>query len=253
MKVGIPNQSLFEQFVSVKVDIQKNDDVYDGFVVKVFDEMMRRMNQSYEPVRFSRSYDELVEAIQLKEFDVVAGDVTITEKRNEFVDFTQPYTESGLEMIVLVRSRISNQPWLFLKPFTTEMWWLIATITTYNGFVIWLIERSHNKSLQGPNIITQIGIVFWLAFTSLLTLRGDKMHNNLSRMAIVVWLFVALVITQSYTASLASMLTAQRLEPIIASVDMLRNRGVHGSVWIGFWAKSKPKPKCCVTPNVPEL
>ncbi|GKD76256.1 glutamate receptor 2.8-like protein, partial [Tanacetum coccineum] len=42
-------------------------------------------------------------------------------------------------------------------------------------------------------------------------------------MAIVVWLFVALIITQSYTASLASMLTAQRLEPSITSVEKLRN------------------------------
>ncbi|KAL9998083.1 putative periplasmic binding protein-like I [Helianthus debilis subsp. tardiflorus] len=147
MRVGIPDQSLFEQFVSEKFDIQKNEDVFDGFAVK--------------------------------EFDAVAGDVTITEKRHEFVDFTQPYTESGLEMIVPVRSRLSNQPWLFLESFTIEMWWLIAAITTYNGFVIWLIERSHNKSLQGSNIITQIGIVFWLAFTSLLTLRGN-LHTLLS-------------------------------------------------------------------------
>ena len=42
-------------------------------------------------------------------------------------------------------------------------------------------------------------------------------------MAMIVWLFVALIITQSYTASLASMLTAQRLEPSITSVEMLRD------------------------------
>lgn len=42
-------------------------------------------------------------------------------------------------------------------------------------------------------------------------------------MAMVMWLFVALIITQSYTASLASMLTAQRLEPAITSVEKLRN------------------------------
>lgn len=42
-------------------------------------------------------------------------------------------------------------------------------------------------------------------------------------MAGVVWLFVALIITQSYTASLASMLTAQQFEPTITSVEMLRN------------------------------
>ncbi|KAI3815031.1 hypothetical protein L1987_14683 [Smallanthus sonchifolius] len=51
---------------------------------------------------------------------------------------------------------------------------------------------------------------------------GDKMHSNLSRMAVVVWLFVALVIIQSYTASLASMLTTQKQQPTITSVDLLR-------------------------------
>ncbi|KAF5787204.1 putative solute-binding protein family 3/ domain of MltF [Helianthus annuus] len=156
------------------------------------------------------------------EFHAVAGDVTITSKRHEHAHFTQPFTESGLEMIVPARSRLSNQPWLFLKPFTVKMWWITVAITLYNGFVIWFIERNHNKDLQG-NIITQIGIILWLAFSTLFTLRGDKMHSNLSRMAVIVWLFVALIITQSYTASLVSMLTAQRLEPTITSFEMLRD------------------------------
>ena len=42
---------------------------------------------------------------------------------------------------------------------------------------------------------------------------GDKLHSNLSRMTMLVWLFVALVITQTYTANLTSMLTVQQLEP----------------------------------------
>lgn len=37
----------------------------------------------------------------------------------------------------------------------------------------------------------------------------------------VVWLFVALVITQTYTANLTSMLTVQQLEPAVADVDAL--------------------------------
>lgn len=39
----------------------------------------------------------------------------------------------------------------------------------------------------------------------------------------VVWLFVALIITQTYTANLASMLTVERLEPTVDDVDQLRN------------------------------
>ncbi|KAK1416725.1 hypothetical protein QVD17_25841 [Tagetes erecta] len=223
IRVGVPTQSLYKQFVSVDWDAEKNEHVFDGFVVKVFDEMMNKMNiKSYKLIPFNRSYDEMIEAIYLKEFDAVAGDVSILAERHKYAVFTQPYTEAGLEMIVPVRSKISNEAWLFLKPFSAKMWWITAAVTLYSGFVIWLIERNDNKDLQGP-IVTQIGIVLWLAFSTLFTLRGDTMHSNLSRMAVVMWLFVALIITQSYTASLASMLTAQRLEPTITSVEMLRN------------------------------
>ncbi|PWA69700.1 ionotropic glutamate receptor, metazoa, Periplasmic binding protein-like I [Artemisia annua] len=221
MKVGFPAKSLFEQFVKVENDSQTNEPIFSGFVVEVFDEVMRKMNIPYERIPFYGSYDELIKAIPSK-FDAVAGDVTIIEERYESVDFTQPYTESGLEIIVPVRSRLSNQAWLFLKPFTGKMWWLIGAVTLYNSFIIWLIERNHNEDLRG-SIVTKIGIIIWLAFTTLFTLRGDKLHSNLSRMALVVWLFVALIITQSYTASLASMLTAQRLEPSITSIAMLKN------------------------------
>ena len=42
-------------------------------------------------------------------------------------------------------------------------------------------------------------------------------------MATVVWLFVAVIISQSYTASLTSMLTLPRLEPKVANIETLRN------------------------------
>lgn len=38
----------------------------------------------------------------------------------------------------------------------------------------------------------------------------------------VVWMFVALIITQTYTANLASMLTVEKLEPTVDNVDQLR-------------------------------
>ncbi|KAJ0934724.1 putative ionotropic glutamate receptor [Helianthus annuus] len=50
----------------------------------------------------------------------------------------------------------------------------------------------------------------YLDFTQPYNESGDKLHSNFSRMVVVVWLFVALIITQSYTASFTSMLTAQR-------------------------------------------
>ncbi|XP_071704156.1 glutamate receptor 2.8-like [Rutidosis leptorrhynchoides] len=221
MRVAVPVLSLFKEFVNMYVD-PENKTVFGGFTLAAFDEIMNMMNLKHDYFPFNGSYDELVETLQSKEFDAVAGDVTILSRRYKYADFTQPYTESGLQVIVRVRSTISNQKWLFMKPFTLNMWWLIAGVAIYNGFVIWLIERNHCDDLRG-SAINQFGVIIWLAFTSLFSLRGDKLHTNLSRIVVVVWLFVALIITQSYVASLASMLTAQRLEPSVTSVKMLKN------------------------------
>ncbi|KAH1144482.1 hypothetical protein GYH30_034625 [Glycine max] len=57
-------------------------------------------------------------------------------------------------------------------------------------------------------------------------------------MAMVVWLFVALIITQSYTANLASMLTAERLEPTIDDIDQLRNSNIKVGYGKGSFLKN---------------
>ncbi|KAK1371879.1 Glutamate receptor [Heracleum sosnowskyi] len=227
LKVGVPAHSLFRQFVELTNDPETNATLYGGFSIKVFEEVMKLayvnkdLRYNYSPYNLD-DYDSMVKQIALGEFDVVAGDVTILEERHEFADFSQPYTESGMVLIVPIRSNLPNGMWLFLKPFTKEMWGVLVAITIYNGFAVWLIERNHNDEFRSGTAWNQIGILFWLAFSTLFTLRGDRLHSNLSRMAMVVWLFVALIITQSYTASLSSMLTAQRLEPAIKNVETLQ-------------------------------
>lgn len=53
--------------------------------------------------------------------------------------------------------------------------------------------------------------------------KGNKLSSNLSRIAMVMWLFMALVITQTYTANLASLLTLPQLEPVVTVVVALQN------------------------------
>lgn len=48
--------------------------------------------------------------------------------------------------------------------------------------------------------------------------------SHLARFVVIIWCFVVLILTQSYTASLASMLTIQQLEPAVSSVRELTER-----------------------------
>ncbi|KAJ7014432.1 glutamate receptor 2.9-like [Populus alba x Populus x berolinensis] len=220
-RIGVPSFSGYEEYVKVESDDRLGTNS-SGFANEVFKATTASMPffLPYEFQYFNGSYNELVEQLHLKNFDAAVGDVEIVASRHQYAEFTYPFTETGLVLIVPVRS--SSKAWSFIKPFTTTMWVLISVITVYNGFVVWWIERKHCDELQG-SITTQIGIMIWLSFNTLFSLNGPKLHSNLSRMSGVVWLFVALIIIQTYTANLTSMLTVQRLEPTIPTVEELLN------------------------------
>ncbi|KAL5147151.1 Glutamate receptor 2.7 [Glycine soja] len=228
LRIGVPSTSTFKQYVNVIQEDSGNDTSFkfEGFAIDLFEETVKKLqgiyHVEYDYLPFNgTTYDELVKKVYWKEYDAVVGDVAIVSTRYEYVSFTQPYTDPGVVMIVPVKSKTGNRAWLFLKPFTKLMWVLILVIIVYNGFVVWLIERKHCAELKGP-ILHQTTTMLWLAFCSLFSVNG-RLHSNLSRVATVVWLFVALIITQTYTASLASMLTVEQFEPTVDSIQQLKN------------------------------
>lgn len=50
---------------------------------------------------------------------------------------------------------------------------------------------------------------------------GEKIMSNLARLVVVVWIFVVLILSSTYTASLSSRLTVQRLRPRYTDVEEL--------------------------------
>lgn len=80
------------------------------------------------------------------------GDVTITAERAVYVDFTMPYNESGVSMLVLTKNGSNSTiEWVFLKPFTTELWLATVGGFFFTGLVVWMIERPRNLEYQGPS------------------------------------------------------------------------------------------------------
>jgi hypothetical protein len=54
---------------------------------------------------------------------------------------------------------------------------------------------------------------------------GEKLVSSLSRLVLVIWLFVVMILTSSYTASLTSILTVQKLNPTVKNVESLKASG----------------------------
>lgn len=58
-----------------------------------------------------------------------------------------------------------------------------------------------------------------------MTFTGERVISNLARFVISIWVFVVLILTQSYTASLTSLLTAQQLQATVTNVTQLIKNG----------------------------
>lgn len=97
----------------------------------------------------------------MQTLDAAVGDTAIVEYRYHLVDFSQPYVESGLQMVVTEQPAKSKETWMFLDAFTKEMWLMIAAMHIFVGVVIWLIEREANPDLRG------FGSMLWFLVTVL--------------------------------------------------------------------------------------
>ena len=62
-------------------------------------------------------------------------------------------------------------------------------------------------------------IIMFIRFT------GQIVRSPLSRFVVVIWCFLVLVLVQSYTSSLSSLLTADRLQPSVKDLNQLLKAG----------------------------
>ncbi|KAL7180617.1 hypothetical protein ACSBR1_043747 [Camellia fascicularis] len=121
LRVGVPVKGGFVEFIKVERDAETNAVVATGFCIDVFEKVMNSLPyavpREYVTGESAGSYDDLVYQIVLENFDAVVGDLTIVSNRSKYVDFTLPYTESGVSMIVRIEAEKRNA-WIFMKPLT---------------------------------------------------------------------------------------------------------------------------------------
>lgn len=109
-------------------------------------------------------------------FDAAVGDIVITANRHQRIEFSQPYVESELVTVVVMKSDESHQYWMFMRVFTRGMWFLMAAMTVFTGFVVWAIEHETDSEFAGSPA-RQIGKILWFSFSSLTFAPGKELSN----------------------------------------------------------------------------
>ena len=107
----------------------------------------------------------------MQKFDAVVGDTTIVASRSSYVDFTLPYSESGVSMVVLMKDNEKKNMWIFLKPLSWDLWLATVATSIFIGLVTWVLER-HVNSMFGGRLDQQIRTIFLFSFATLTSGHG---------------------------------------------------------------------------------
>ncbi|CAI5483988.1 unnamed protein product [Closterium sp. Yama58-4] len=226
LRIAVPfGPSAVEQYVN-----RTADGNFTGFCVEVF---QRAMELLPYPVGYSlvaydfagNSYEDLIRSVANKVYDGAVGDITVTADRAQIVDFTQPFMESGLGLVVPVLQGDPANPWAFLYPFTGSMWALMIASIVFTAAVIWYLEHNQNLDFGGGPYHHQLTTSLWFAFASMVRSQEQHVGTVLGRFVVISWLFVVLIVTCSYTANLTSILTVNNLTPPVQSLAAVITSG----------------------------
>ncbi|KAG6385164.1 hypothetical protein SASPL_153992 [Salvia splendens] len=203
LRVGFPNRISFSDFVS-----QHNDSTAQGYCIDLFLEVLKLVPYDV-PHRFfsfgdglkNPSYDQLVRLVADDVLDAAVGDIAIVTNIIKLVDFTLPFAATGLTIPWSSGSSSIVQRRLPRPP----------SETAQNNVSIQLLHSIQSKL---------------------------RKQSAAGKLVMVVWLFLLLVITSSYTASLSSVLTVQQLSTSITRLDSLISSGLPIGYQVGSFAYS---------------
>ncbi|KAL5973939.1 hypothetical protein ACLOJK_030598 [Asimina triloba] len=200
LRIGVPVKHGFNEFVHVAGNSTDNATEVTGFCIDVFEAVRKKLPYAipHEFVPFedangnlAGTYNDLIYQVYLLNIDMVVGDMTIVANRSLYVDFTLPYTQSGVSMVVPVKVQPSKNAWIFLKPLSRNLWLMAGAGFAFTGFAVWILEHRINEDFRGPPA-HQLGVMFWYSFSTLVFAQREKVFNNWSRLVVIVWVFVVL-------------------------------------------------------------
>jgi polar amino acid transport system substrate-binding protein len=188
-----------------------------GFSIDLWQATAQEMGVDFEYEIVTTVQDQL-DAVESGQADAAIAAISITAEREEEIDFSHRYFESGLG--ILTRSG-SSTPLLdtfrlAFSPGLLRLFVFMVLTILIAGHIIWLIERRRNEEFPQTYLRGVSEGIWWAAVTVTTVGYGDRTPiGRPGRLFGIFWMFAGLFIIANFTAGVTSQMTLQTLQGTI--------------------------------------
>lgn len=220
LKVGVLSSPPF---------VIRDGETFSGMAIDIWQDAADEMGVDYAYTRFP-NVRALIDATAAGEVDIAVSNISITKARASRVEFTQPWFDSGLRIMVNedrgvgLRAVIEG---LADAGFLRAYMWLILVILVAT-VLLTLFDRSFNKSFPSrwrDGIAESFYSVMSVVTSGRMPSRPN-LFGWMGRIMQAFWLICGIAVLAYITSSVTSVMTALSLNSHIQSLADLNDRNV---------------------------
>ena len=203
---------------------------YIGFSIELWEEIAQEVNLEYE-LYGEQTVTDLLNSVSSGSTDVAIAGITITSEREQNVDFSHSFFESGLQILVTVdapASPVNSFIWLIFSPILLETIGVLLLVIVISAHLLWFFERDRNPEMFPKEYLRGVWEACWWSVVTVVTVGyGDKAPIGVGgRIIATIWMFTGVLLVSYFTASVSSALTVQKLETSIQDLEDLNGKRV---------------------------
>jgi ABC-type proline/glycine betaine transport system substrate-binding protein/ABC-type amino acid transport substrate-binding protein len=208
------------------------DGEYHGFSIELWEKIAHKLGLKYE-IYGVNTIAKLLDDVRRGAADVAVSGIGITSKREQVLDFSHSYFESGLQILVpkvsgsLPGDILSKVAAILLSRKLLIGVAVFLFVLLIAAHIIWVLERRHNPQFSEsyPQGLWQS--IWWAVVTVTTVGYGDKTPKGaIGRLFALFWILAGYFVFAYFTASVSSTATVQKLHGTINGPEDLFGKRV---------------------------